>query len=239
MGRTVKPLSAIAIVILLLSSCTRTASMATEVKLNVSGIGFENAWLACGMDNADLAETGTWKIVEKCLESPLIETARAFRDKQGILNIRVRGAKPAFYALAEDQVNLVSQTGKTMIGDCRLLDLDLPVVTLYDIKTMDPAFTRIAGGVAKFLRMLNRLALYRPELITYRPFAGFIVTFRSPVIKIEFGEKGLKKKLEMVPALVRKAAAITGFPAKVVLVDAKKGSWASISAYKAGLGRQR
>ena len=234
-----KRMTAIVIAMVMISSCKAKTSNGTEVRLATRDITFESAWLACDMDTTEPSETDTKAIVAKCMESRLVETASATRDKNNIISLHVTGAKPLFYALATDQINLISQTGKTLISDCRLPDTDLPIVTLYEIKTTDKAFTTISKKIADFLVSLNKFSEYQPKIVTFRPFAGFIVTFTSPKIRIEFGEKDLSKKVALIPSLVQKTASATGFPAKVILVDSKEGAWASISRDRTGHRRRR
>jgi len=229
---------AMAILIMLISACGGTPRP-KEVNMKVSGISFENTWFACGMDKEQGAKTDPDKIEKQCLASPLIESAQIKTDKNKVLHIQVKGANPGFYVIAEDEVDLISQTGKRMISDCEFMGLNLPVVTLYDIKADDRAFERITADVANFMKMLRQFDTYKPTEVEYHPFAGFIVTFKNPLIKIEFGEKDLKKKIKMVPRLVMKASKTTGFPSKVVIVDSQSGIWASISTYKTSYRRRR
>ena len=232
-------LVAIAVILLSMVACSDQAKSASEVVLRTSGIDFGTAWLACGLDRTDIARLAPGTVESRCEASQYIDTAHAYRDQHRVLHVSVTGARPAFYAITDDQVTLVSTKGKVMVNDCELMSLELPIVTFYDVMSSDPAFNVIARDAIKLLGMLKEYAVYRPKGMSYRPFAGFTVEFSDPQITIDFGEKRLRKKLSMIPGLIRKAAISTGFPARAVLVDSAKGTWAALSTRRTGNWRHR
>ena len=207
--------------------------------LTTTNIHFSTAWLACGLDRVDLAHITPTMVEARCTASQYIDTADAYRDQDGVLHVHVTGARPAFYAMTDDQVCLISNRGKVMKGHCLVMPLDLPIVTFHDVIATEPAFQMIARNTLKLMHMLRQYAKYRPGGLLYRPFTGFTVAFTDPHITIDLGEKGLKRKLKMVPGLIRKAASSTGFPAHAVLVDSTRGTWAALSSMNTGKWRHR
>ncbi len=224
--------AAIAVFVVGMFACSgwNNGNGAGDVVLRTKDIGFGIAWLACGLDRVDIARITPGKVEARCEASQYIDTAHAYRDRDRVLYISVTGARPAFYAMTDNQVTLVSTRGKPMRDNCAVMPLDLPIVVFHDVTATEPAFQVIAQNTLKLLGMLRQYAIYRPKGVSYRPFTGFTVIFNDPPITIDFGEKGLKKKLAMIPGLIRKAAFRTGFPAHAVLVDSAKGTWAALSA---------